>query len=197
MTSFEVRLISIMVWRAASSFNSSSGSVSYMTSTPWPMRSAWPRSMASRMWKRRPGGWHHGGGKLAGVQRDVDLGVDGSGGSRASASGGGTRPWPCSCLRLDEVEADDIAVAGGNLKGEQRLREDLLGWKGAQNLVKKAYFDRAGGHCLWRVAVLESVARGKRGVELADVGGDDPAGSFDRRVAWRAGRRARRARCRR
>ena len=99
MTSLEVRLISTMTWRSASSLQEQlAGRLSYMTSTPWPMRSAWPRSTASRMWKRRPAA-----GRCRGRvrRRAARCGRWGRrcGGSRASASGGGTRSWPCRRLR--------------------------------------------------------------------------------------------------
>ena len=47
-----------------------------MMSTPWPMRSAWPRSTASRMWKREAVGWDEAGGEFAGVEAMWTFGID-------------------------------------------------------------------------------------------------------------------------
>ena len=44
-------------------------------------------------------GGDEAGGEFAGVERDVDLGVDASAGSRASAFRCGTRPWRRGGLR--------------------------------------------------------------------------------------------------
>ena len=63
--------------RSAISLSSACGSSSYMTLTPWPMRSAWPRSTASRTWKRKAFEGDEAGRELAGVEREVDLRVDG------------------------------------------------------------------------------------------------------------------------
>ena len=47
--SFEVRQISTNTLRSAISWSRPMGSFSFITSTPWPMRSAWPRSTEARM----------------------------------------------------------------------------------------------------------------------------------------------------
>ncbi len=75
-------------------------------------------------------------------------------------------------LGLNEVEPDHVRIGGGDLKGQQRLREDLLRRKGAQYLVEDAHLDRAGG-CGARIAtVLDAFTIGEVPVDLFTIGYD-------------------------
>ena len=88
------------------------------------------------------------GGEFAGVEADVDRGIDAveivEHEHLAVVLGHGH----VGVFGLDEVEADDAGVLRGDFKGEEGLGEDLLRREGAEDLVEEADFDGAGGRAL-------------------------------------------------
>jgi len=73
----------------------------------------------------------------------------------------------------DEVEAYDVGIGGGYFEAKEGLREDLLRWVAAEDLVQPVDADVAGGGLAGAgVAVLEGVARGLGIGELFHIGGD-------------------------
>ena len=97
-------------------------------------------------------------GDLAGVKRDVNLGVNTvkvvEHKHLAVVLGHGQ----VGVFGLHEVEADDVGVGGRYLEGEERLGKDLLGREGAEDLVDVTYLDRAGGRGGGLAAVFDAVA---------------------------------------
>ncbi len=108
------------------------------------MRSAWPRSMASWMWKVRPSGGDKAGGELAGVERDVDLGIDGVEVVEHLHLEAVVLHGDAAVFGHDEIEADDVGVSGGYFKAQEGLGEDLLGREAAEDLVEPMDGDEAG-----------------------------------------------------
>ena len=73
---------------------------------------------------------------------------------------------------LNEVDADDTGILRGDFEAEERLGEDLLRRKGAENLVEEADFDGAGACSASLAAVFDLVARGKGIIEFLAIDGD-------------------------
>ena len=90
-------------------------------------------------------GRNQAGGELAGVQADVDLGIKAMQEADHAHVQGVVVHGSVAVFGHHEIDADDARIGGGGFKAEQRLREDLLLRKAAENLVEIADLDAAGG----------------------------------------------------
>jgi hypothetical protein len=105
-------------------------------------------------------GRHHAGGKLAGVKRDADVGVNGVEVVEHLHLEVVVLHGDAVVFGLDEVDADEVGVGGGDFKAEEGLGEDLLERKGSEDLIEEVDFDGAAGSGGGSIAVLEVVADG-------------------------------------
>ena len=117
------------------------------------------------------------GGEFAGVEADVDLGVEGVEVVEHLHLEGVVAHGDESVFRHDEVDADPGVVmrvdAGlDGLEAEKCLGEDLLWSEATKDLVDIADFNLAGGCGLRGSAVLNGVARSISVEDRAAVGGD-------------------------
>ena len=153
ISSFEVRLISTITLRAAICFIRPMGSFSSMISTPWPMRSACPRSTDSADVEREILRFDQSHGDLAGVKRDVDLGIKAvqvieHGHVLAEIVG---RDVPV--FRHHEIESDEMRIGRGQFEAENDLGEYGFTGESAQYLVKVSDGDVASGFGFWRCRI--------------------------------------------
>jgi hypothetical protein len=121
--------------------------------------------------KAEPVGRDEARGKFAGMERDVDRGVDAveivEHEHLAVVLGHGH----VSIFRLHEVEADDAWILRCDFKGEESLGEDLLWREGAEDLIKEADFNRAGGSSIGLATVFDLVAGFESVVEFFAIEG--------------------------
>jgi len=68
---------------------------------------------------------------------------------------------------LDEVDADDARVGGGEFEAEQDLCEDAVGRHGAEHLVEIPNLNRAGGLGVWLAALFEFIPFALRPIEVS------------------------------
>jgi len=105
------------------------------------------------------------GGEFAGVEADVDLGVEGVEVVEHLHLEGVVAHGDESVFRHDEVDADPgvvVGVHGGldGLEAEEGLGENLLGRETAEDLIDVANFNLAGWGGLGGCAVLDGFAGG-------------------------------------
>ena len=77
----------------------------------------------------------HAGGELAGMQRDVDLGVDGVQVVEHQHLSVILGHGIAAIFGANKIDADDIGIGGGEFEAEEGLGEDLLRREAAENLV--------------------------------------------------------------
>jgi len=89
--------------------------------------------------------------EFAGMEGDVDLRIDGVEVVEHLHLKVIVLHGDAAVFGHDKVEADDVGIGGGYFKAEEGLREDLLRWEAAEDLVEPVDFDDAHGrrifHC--------------------------------------------------
>ncbi len=109
-------------------------------------------------------GRDHAFGELTGVEGDVHLRIEAVQVVEHVHLQAVVAHGEIAVFGLDEVDADDIGIGGGQFEAEQRLREDLLGRFLTLDLIEEAHGDagRRGWRRAGRSARGDCAARGRR-----------------------------------